>query len=472
MSSDFLLERTRQADLQPLVANGVPVFRIYGQIRVELLNSLSQEHLDLFADPNPDPATGDIQWYSPISGEKLRLVDCPEDVRSEVEFHLARLVDDIVAHAQKLADLPAPASRAMAHVLSMALEVPDEGHIFVVGGRPVLAGWGHVPRGPAAPLRILTTLARRVISLDSAAATPPAETAVPAAEARAQPEAVSALSTEPNQPSGPPFVPVSTERLRHYAVIPLDAPRVQPVGRFAWLSPIIWTIFTLLLLTAGHLLLRYCGLGWPVSEVTASNSIVNYCEAPPTRVAPALSPDPRNGVLLAELRQLEQALEAKRRQCVAEAPRPPQPPPQRPKSADLVERERGTIGAVNVILTWNTQDDLDLHVTCPTGEHIYFSDKQKCGGTLDVDKNAGESSIALQPVENVTWPSVVAAPRGSYKVEVELFTTRGSRSGPIEFTVELLIGGEKKEEHKQRIQGEKTKNHVFNFALPYAGRRP
>src|SRR5262245_39318598 len=64
MSSDFLLERTRQADLQPLVANGVPVFRSYGQIRVELLNSLSQEHLDLFADPNADPATGDIQWYS------------------------------------------------------------------------------------------------------------------------------------------------------------------------------------------------------------------------------------------------------------------------------------------------------------------------------------------------------------------------------------------------------------------------
>ena len=91
--SDGVLERTRQSDLQPLIANGVPVFRMYGQIRIELLRALSQDHLGLFADPNPDPTSGDIQWFAPNPGEIIKLADCTEDDRSGHEFHLARLVD-------------------------------------------------------------------------------------------------------------------------------------------------------------------------------------------------------------------------------------------------------------------------------------------------------------------------------------------------------------------------------------------
>ena len=100
--SDGVLERTRQSDLQPLIANGVPVFRMYGQIRIELLRALSQDHLGLFADPNPDPTSGDIQWFAPNPGEIIKLADCTEDDRSGHEFHLARLVDDITHHIERL----------------------------------------------------------------------------------------------------------------------------------------------------------------------------------------------------------------------------------------------------------------------------------------------------------------------------------------------------------------------------------
>src|SRR5215469_15529503 len=102
MAVDNALERTRQTDLQPLVANGVPVYRIFGQIRVELQRALSREHIELFADPNSDPASGDIVWYAPFPGEIKKLADFGDDARAKLEFHLSRLVDDISAHIEKL----------------------------------------------------------------------------------------------------------------------------------------------------------------------------------------------------------------------------------------------------------------------------------------------------------------------------------------------------------------------------------
>src|SRR5580692_4066229 len=176
--AEGVLESTRQLDLQPLVSNGVPVFRMFGQIRVELLRSLSRDHLALFADPNPDPISGDIQWYAPCPGNIVRLSECPEDARSGYEFHLARLIDDIANHIERLNASSDANARQMANVLAMALEVPDEQHIFVVGEQPVLAGWGHVPRGPAVMRQPLIALAKRVLSISQPVEPPP----VPPAE--------------------------------------------------------------------------------------------------------------------------------------------------------------------------------------------------------------------------------------------------------------------------------------------------
>ncbi|HVL04008.1 MAG TPA: hypothetical protein VM386_06195, partial [Acidimicrobiales bacterium] len=71
-------------------------------------------------------------------------------------------------------------------------------------------------------------------------------------------------------------------------------------------------------------------------------------------------------------------------------------------------------------LTWNSDDDLDLHVIDPSGERIWYGDRTAAsGGELDRDDNVGVCGFDSEPggVENVFWPTGTA-PSGNYTVEV------------------------------------------------------
>jgi hypothetical protein len=94
---------------------------------------------------------------------------------------------------------------------------------------------------------------------------------------------------------------------------------------------------------------------------------------------------------------------------------------------------------VRVSLIWDNRNDLDLHVTTPGGEVIFYGMKaSKCGGVLDVDRNIrGETTT---PVENVRWPTGTA-PEGQYKVVVKNFKFHESVA-PTPFRVETEVDGE------------------------------
>ena len=88
-------------------------------------------------------------------------------------------------------------------------------------------------------------------------------------------------------------------------------------------------------------------------------------------------------------------------------------------------REAGAgVGEIAFSLMWDNvhtadgpRNDLDLHVTCPSGEIIKYSHKQSaCGGVLDVDRQQG----APEPIENVVWGS---APPGKYVVHVDNYSS-------------------------------------------------
>jgi hypothetical protein len=96
--------------------------------------------------------------------------------------------------------------------------------------------------------------------------------------------------------------------------------------------------------------------------------------------------------------------------------------------------------SIRASLIWNTFDDLDLHVITPAGEHIYFSSKRsRCGGELDVDRNAGGRETR-KPVENIRWAKGTAKP-GRYQVFVRNFAYHDDSRGDVPFKVELDIDG-------------------------------
>ncbi len=77
-------------------------------------------------------------------------------------------------------------------------------------------------------------------------------------------------------------------------------------------------------------------------------------------------------------------------------------------------------GELQVSLTWDTSADMDLYVTEPGGETIFWGyTEAESGGTLDLDGNAA-CEVADERNENIYWPAGTAA-SGEYLVEVVQF---------------------------------------------------
>jgi hypothetical protein len=96
-------------------------------------------------------------------------------------------------------------------------------------------------------------------------------------------------------------------------------------------------------------------------------------------------------------------------------------------------------GDVQMTLRWNNAADLDLHVTDPSGEEIYFNHPTSTsGGWLDVDANGDCSGDA--PVENVFWPTG-GAPVGNFQVSVVYYGDCGDLE-PADYELTVSINGQ------------------------------
>lgn len=109
-----------------------------------------------------------------------------------------------------------------------------------------------------------------------------------------------------------------------------------------------------------------------------------------------------------------------------------------------LEREGGKTGEVQISLTWDDYNDLDLHIFCPSGERIYFNNKtSECGGELDVDMNVRPTSD--NAVENVVW--IENAPSGKYKVGVHFYKhhEKDGTTPTCDFRLRATIHGESRD---------------------------
>lgn len=94
-------------------------------------------------------------------------------------------------------------------------------------------------------------------------------------------------------------------------------------------------------------------------------------------------------------------------------------------------------GSVQVTLNWpEVGVDLDLHVTDPSGEEIYYQDKTSAsGGVLDHDNQDGGGIP-----ENIFWTD--NAPAGEYRVEIVNFEN-SNPTPPARWTLSLLVDGQR-----------------------------
>lgn len=127
-------------------------------------------------------------------------------------------------------------------------------------------------------------------------------------------------------------------------------------------------------------------------------------------------------------------------------------------------------GNPRVTLTWDNDDDLDLYVTDPAGETLFYGHPAVAsGGVLDRDDNVNQCGTDPEPggVENGAWPE--GAPNGTYTVTIRNFANCGNPT-PANFTVSVYYD----ETLIKSVNGvaDVGGNEVaiqFDFAVPAAG---
>lgn len=144
-----------------------------------------------------------------------------------------------------------------------------------------------------------------------------------------------------------------------------------------------------------------------------------------------------------------------------------------PQVAERLSLAGARPGAIEIALSWNSVDDLDLHCLEPGGgwesrHHIsYLNKRSPSGGELDIDRNASDP-LSEQPVEHITW-SESAAAVGNHSVRVTLYMKR-TNAGPIPFKLYAKFGD--RMESFERELGAQGETAEFNFVHAPPTRTP
>ena len=382
------LVTTSTEGLQPL---GSTPQRSFELVSGTLNARLGPEHAALFGDPVATEHGDRIDWHAPVKGTVTALPDLPKPEQAALRDQLGALIGDIRAEAETLADENTPDARRLSEALLNAIEVPDETMIYAVrdasgGLHPVLVHWAWVRNEQAAVRGVLTGMV----------------------------------------PRPKPLVPnVAADNVENRRLTSL----------WWWLILLGWLLLAALFGAILYLLIAPCGV---------NRGGLVFCPANQPG-APDIFAQER--VLQDEIDGLRHDLALMDRGCRASIPvlsvvpvtpaTPPEPPTQQDDTKTEADRDevgrkiskRGAQqGALNFVLEWASTDDIDLFVTCPTGQTVSFSNRSDCGGTYDLDANVAASSAVSDPVENIVFEN--AAP-GLYKVRAHLRSDRTNGDKPV-----------------------------------------
>lgn len=120
-------------------------------------------------------------------------------------------------------------------------------------------------------------------------------------------------------------------------------------------------------------------------------------------------------------------------------------------------------GDVEITLSWNNINDLDLWCEDPSGEVIFYRNKHaRSGGELEIDMNAG-SSTSETPIEHIYWPTG-GAPAGTYKVVVKYFKRRDQNKNETPYTVTMKYGNNR-ENYTDTVSTVNSMGEIHTFTL-------
>ncbi len=171
------LFQTSTKDGQPLVVGSESVIASHFQLTSIISGRLGQGHAHLLATPVLGNQ-GDIAWQTSLTGPVQLASQLDADTRSAIEKRAQRMLGDIAGLGAQLA-VESAMSGSVGRMLEYATQRAPGDWLCSVGGKPVLAMWGHASSpGSATPAVSNAAPAQRADE-----APPAAPTAMAAGEA-------------------------------------------------------------------------------------------------------------------------------------------------------------------------------------------------------------------------------------------------------------------------------------------------
>jgi hypothetical protein len=127
-----------------LGAVGRPVYTAAPQLRATVKRMLGQDRADMLAIPQINEAGDTIDWYAPDGAMVVPWTAASEEERAPARQALQQARLDFQARSASLLGQGGGNEDAevFARMLPLALHIPDESHIHLVNGRPVVTFWG------------------------------------------------------------------------------------------------------------------------------------------------------------------------------------------------------------------------------------------------------------------------------------------------------------------------------------------
>ncbi len=148
--SGAMLRRGGLKDFHPVGAAGNPVYRSADQVRAALRRQAGPAISDMLAYPKRSESGHSFDWYAPFVGVVVVWTEATEEQRAAARPHIRELREALTALSQHHGAKQNGQNgdhRVFAALLPQALKIPDESHVYLVGGRPVLVFWGFAHHG-------------------------------------------------------------------------------------------------------------------------------------------------------------------------------------------------------------------------------------------------------------------------------------------------------------------------------------
>ncbi|MDN0087430.1 SrfA family protein [Yersinia nurmii] len=131
-------------DMLALGENGQPVYASARQLR-EALRLRKQQHIaDCLAIPQPNEDGDRMDWYSPISGKVTSWIAASHSQRTSAIKQLEMCQATVAAISQRAQQAEKTGHKLFGALLAKAFQFPDQNHVYLVDGKPVITFWGFV----------------------------------------------------------------------------------------------------------------------------------------------------------------------------------------------------------------------------------------------------------------------------------------------------------------------------------------